>query len=224
MAMPGISTEYLAEQIQETNRRLTEAIDALRDEAAALRSGVAELKTDLKTEVAKINTSLSWAKRIGGTVATIITASVLGVLGLAYQVGHRVAQIEGSIAGLHRTTEELRADFKEVGRRVAQIEGTIAGLQKTTEELRADFKEVGRRVAQIEGTIAGLQKTTEELRADFKARDKLITDALAETRKTSEEVKASVKGQSTDMARIQRSLDRLEKRLAEMTKPSPTPR
>jgi len=55
--LPGISTEYLTQQIQETNRLLAEAIDAFRDETIALRGGLAELKTELKEEIGKINTS-----------------------------------------------------------------------------------------------------------------------------------------------------------------------
>ncbi len=162
--MPGISTEYLAEQIQETNRRLTGAIDALRDEAVALCGGIAELKA----EVGQINTSLHWMKLIGGSVAAIVTTVALGVMGLAFQVGHEVARIEG--------------------------------------------------------TVASLQKTTEELRSDFKARDKLVADALTETRKASEEARVGIKGQSADMARIQETLDRLENKLAEMMKPPFRPR
>jgi hypothetical protein len=160
MAMPGISTEYLAEQLQETNRRLTEAIDALRDEAVALRSGVAELNTDLKTELARINTSLSWAKWIGGTVATINTASVLGVPSLAYQVGHRVAQIEGTIAGLQRTTEELRADFKVQDNRNADA---LAETRKASKEVEVGVEGQSADIARIQQSSVRLENRLAEM-------------------------------------------------------------
>ena len=48
----SLTVTDLAEEVRETNRRLTAAIDALRTEV-----------TDLRVEVAKINTNLNWLKR-----------------------------------------------------------------------------------------------------------------------------------------------------------------
>jgi hypothetical protein len=132
----------LTVELQETNRRLTGAIDALRDEIGAL-----------KVEVAKINNNLSWAKWIGGSVAAIVTTGVIGVFGLAYQAGGQVAKIESSVAVLQRTTEEMKADFK--------------------------------------------------------ARDTLVAAVVADTRKMTEDVRSTIKGQSADMTRLQESLDRI---------------
>src|SRR4051794_13901429 len=123
--MPGISTEYLAEQIQETNRRLTEAIDSLRDEAVALRGGIAELRTDLKTEIGKINASLYWMKLIGGSVAAIRTTAALGVMGLAFQAGHETGRIEAVLASLQKITQELGSDFKARDNLVADALGEM---------------------------------------------------------------------------------------------------
>jgi hypothetical protein len=60
--MPGLSSEYLAQQIQQTNRRLAEAIDAFRHETIAPRGAIA----DLDAEIGKINTSLCWISLRGG--------------------------------------------------------------------------------------------------------------------------------------------------------------
>ena len=69
--------------------------------------------------------------------------------------------------------------------------------------------QAGERVAAIESAVTSLQKSTEEFRTDFKARDKQAIDAVAEARKASEDLRVSVKAQSSDLASIQESMYRL---------------
>src|SRR4051812_12772754 len=107
--MPLTAAE-LTTELQETNRRLTDAIDGLRTEVAELRK-----------DVARINTSLNWARAIGG----IIAASAVSLLILAFGVAHRATQIEDAVATLQKDTAELKADFRARDDRLSQALGRI---------------------------------------------------------------------------------------------------
>ncbi len=65
------------------------------------------------------------------------------------------------------------------------------------------------KVAQIEGAVASLQKDSTELRQEFKEARKTFGDEL--------------KAQSGNSSKIQESLDRIEKGLAQIQPPHPKP-
>ena len=64
----------LAEEVRETNRRLTDAIEGLREEFSGLRKEFSEFRKD----VAVTNNSLGWVIKIG----TSLVACMLGILTL----------------------------------------------------------------------------------------------------------------------------------------------
>jgi prefoldin subunit 5 len=112
----SLTVTDLAEEVRETNRRLTAAIDALRTEV-----------TDLRVEVAKINTNLNWLKGIG----RIVAGSAVAVLILVGTGVYRFGRVETAIAELQRDT----------GERFGRVETSIASLQRDTGELRKDATE-----------------------------------------------------------------------------------
>ena len=112
----SLTVTDLAEEVRETNRRLTAAIDALRTEV-----------TDLRIEVAKINTNLNWLKGIG----RIVAGSAVAVLILVGTGVYRFGRVETAIAELQRDT----------GGGFGRVETSIGNLQRDTGELRKDATE-----------------------------------------------------------------------------------
>jgi outer membrane murein-binding lipoprotein Lpp len=117
----SLTVTHLAEEVRESNRRLTAAIDALRSEAE-----------DLRVEVAKINTSLNWMKGIGRVVAGSAVAILIlvgtGVCGFG-RVESEIARLGGDVIQLRKDTTELRAEFKarddRLGRTLERIEKAL---------------------------------------------------------------------------------------------------
>ena len=102
----SLTVTDLAEEVRETNRRLTAAIDALRTETE-----------DLRVEVARINTSMSWMKGIGAVVAGSAFAIVVLVGTGIYRFGH----VEGAITRLERDVGQLRGDMDQLKRDGAEL-------------------------------------------------------------------------------------------------------
>jgi prefoldin subunit 5 len=122
MIMP-LTVSGLADEVRDTNRRLTAAIDGLRNELA-----------DLRVQVAEINTNLKWARGIGRIIAgSAVAIAVLVGTGI-YRFGH----VENPIAELQRDTAELRKDTAE----------HRAELRKDIAEIKADLKARDDRLSQ----------------------------------------------------------------------------
>lgn len=116
--MPLTAAELTVE-VQETNRRLTEAIHSL------------------NVEVARINTSLNWAKGIGAS----LLGCALGILAFAYRVDQKATRGELAVAGLATSVAglasdvaafkaETRASFAELNARDRQVLEALARLEK----------------------------------------------------------------------------------------------
>ena len=125
----SLTVTELAEEVRESNRRLTAAIDALRSEAE-----------DLRVEVAKINTSLNWMKGIGRVVA----GSALAIVILVGTGVYRFGLVEGEIAGLRKDMDQVKKDVAEsraeVKSDIAKLRGDTDQLRKDTAELRAEVR------------------------------------------------------------------------------------
>ncbi len=115
----SLTVTELAEEVRESNRRLTAAIDALRGETE-----------DLRVEVAKINTSLGWMKGVGGVVAGSALAIAVLVGTGVYRFGH----VEGEIAGLRGDMDQVRKDTAELRAEVKarddRLSGTLERIEK----------------------------------------------------------------------------------------------
>jgi predicted nucleic acid-binding Zn-ribbon protein len=144
----------------------------------------------------------------------------LTVTELADEVRETNRHLADAIDALRNEISALKAEVGKINTNmgwVKKIGGSFAAIMTTAIfALLGVAYQAGGRLATIESSVSALeksnaaqQKATEELRADFKARDKLIADTVADTRKITEEVRLAIKGQSADMSRIQESLDRI---------------
>src|SRR5690349_3681046 len=100
----SLTVTELAEEVRETNRRLTAPIDPLRTAVS-----------DLRIEVAKINTNLNWLKGIGRIVAGSAIAVLILVGTGVYRFGRvetAIAELQRDTGGLRKDVTELRAEFK----------------------------------------------------------------------------------------------------------------
>jgi prefoldin subunit 5 len=95
----SLTVAELTDEVRDTNRRLTSAIDALRTEVA-----------DLRVEAARINANLGWLKGVG----RIVAGSTVGILILIGTGVYRFGHVENAIAELQRDTAELRKDTAEL--------------------------------------------------------------------------------------------------------------
>ena len=100
----SLTVTELADEVRETNRRLTDAIQGLRTEFSELRR-----------EVATTNNSLSWVIKIG----TSLVACMLGVLTFAYRVDQKATRTEEAVVALQANFAEFKADFKARDRQIA---------------------------------------------------------------------------------------------------------
>lgn len=158
MAGPSMTDRELADEIRETARHLTEAIDGLRREAA-------DFRTDIKVEVARINSSLAWMRAI----ATIAGISMLGLLTMVYQAGDKAGRIESTVITLQKTTEEIKADLKARDDRIAAIATTAQKAaeesRKATDDLKANLKghsdDMARLQAAVDHFNVGIDKINE---------------------------------------------------------------
>jgi hypothetical protein len=104
--MPGISTEYLAEQIEASNERLTKAIDDLTRKVEDGQKEFISFRLDLTDKLSAIRNSLSWAKGIAVLVALPV---VFGVAAWSCKAADRAARIEESVIALRDHAKEQDA-------------------------------------------------------------------------------------------------------------------
>jgi phage shock protein A len=116
-ATMALTVTELADEVRETNRRLTDAIQGLRTEVAELRK-----------EAATTNNSLNWMVRIGAS----LLACMLGILGYAYRVDQKATRTEEAVIALQANVTEFKADFKA---RDKQIADSLAALQKDSRQI-----------------------------------------------------------------------------------------
>jgi hypothetical protein len=109
----ALTVTELADEVRDTNRRLTDAIQGLRTEVHELR-----------TEVAKINTSLNWAKGIGAS----LFACALGILTFAYRVDQNVTHLEDAVSTLQKDSAENKA-------KQDQVAESLGALQKDSRQI-----------------------------------------------------------------------------------------
>jgi predicted nucleic acid-binding Zn-ribbon protein len=140
-----LTVTELAEEVRDTHRELAGAIKELRGELSALR-----------VDVAKINTSLGWAKGIG----MILAGSAVTILILAFSVAHRATQLEDAVFAIQKDFADFKKDFAD---------------------FKVDYKA---RDKQIADSLASLQANLVELKADFNARDKHVAESLNRIEKT----------------------------------------
>ncbi len=114
----ALTVQDLAEEVRETNRRLTDAIDRL-----------TTMVQSLDVRVAVIEDRLGSIRKIGWTLALW----ALGMLGSAFYVVHRSAQIESTVVVLQRDAVDRKADLKErddrLNRTLERIEKALAQNQ-----------------------------------------------------------------------------------------------
>ncbi len=126
----SLTVTELAEEVRESNRRLTAAIDALRSEAE-----------DLRVEVTKINTSLN---RMRG-IARVVAGSAVAILILVGTGVYRFGHVEGEITRLGGDIKQLRTDMDQVRKDTAEwraeIKGDLAKLRGDTDQVRKDTAE-----------------------------------------------------------------------------------
>jgi hypothetical protein len=107
LVMPGISTEYLAEQIEASNDRLTKAIDDLARKVEDGQKEFIQFRLDLTDKLSAIQNSLSWAK---GIAVLVVLPVVFGVVAWSYKAADRAARIEESVIALrdHAKDQDAR--------------------------------------------------------------------------------------------------------------------
>lgn len=127
MTMPPTVTE-LAEEVRESNRHFSAAIDGLREETKELR-----------VEVAKINNSIGWFKSIGAIVAGSAFAMLILVGTGIYRFGH----VEAEITGLGNDMNQLKRDMDQVKRNMTELR----------DEFRARDDRLGRVLDRIEKAL-----------------------------------------------------------------------
>jgi hypothetical protein len=113
----ALTVTELADEVRETNRRLTDAIQGLRSEVA-----------DLRKDIATTNNSLGWVVKIGAS----LLACMLGILGYAYRVDQKATRTEEVVAALQTDFAEFKADFKARDR---QVTDSLTALQKDSRQI-----------------------------------------------------------------------------------------
>ncbi len=142
----SLTVAELADEVRETNRRLTDAIQALRTEVSELRK-----------EVATTNNSLGWVIKIG----TSLVACTLGILTFAYRVDQRASRTEEAVVALEANFAEFKADFKA---RDQQLADSLAGLQK-------DSRTTDGRLDRAQDSLDRIEKTLAQTRPAKSARE-----------------------------------------------------
>ncbi len=107
--MPGISTEYLAEQIEASNTRLTKSLDDLTRKLEEGQKEFYQFRLELTDKLSAIQNSLAWAK---GIAVLVVLPVVLGLVTYSYKAADRAARIEVSIIALkdHAKGQDERID------------------------------------------------------------------------------------------------------------------
>jgi hypothetical protein len=139
--MPGIPTEYLAEQIQETNRRLVESNERLADEIHTLGGTVGTLggridalggrvevtrelgavRAEIGKKLGTINVTLErMERRLNHAVSetkwltSILTPVILGLIGTAFWLTWHAAKLDSRVEWLEsRQAQAPRAGQAE---------------------------------------------------------------------------------------------------------------
>jgi len=145
VAIMSLTVTELAEEVRESNKRLTAATQELRTDLRDFRKEFVELRL----EGAKINTSLRWAKAIG----TVLAGAALTGLWYTYQAVRHVTALEASVAILQQDS--------------AQIKGVVLALQKDTAVLQSDSKA---RDAQFSKALESLDRIEKALAQGNRAR------------------------------------------------------
>jgi hypothetical protein len=115
----ALTVTDLAEEVRESNRRLTAAIEALNSEVG-----------DVRVEVARINTNLNWPRGIGPIVAgSAVAIPILVGAGVYrfWRVESEIAKLQGDTSQVKNDTAELRDDFKTRDERLSR---TLERIEK----------------------------------------------------------------------------------------------
>jgi primosomal protein N'' len=118
----SLTVTELAEEVRESNRRLTETIDRLGGTVHDLEVAVRKLLT----RVAFIDDRLASPRK----AAWALALWALGMLGSAFYVAHRATQLEDTVAALQTNFAEFKADSKA---RDKQIADSLAALQSSSQ-------------------------------------------------------------------------------------------
>ena len=102
--MPGISTEYLAEQIEATNERIARGIEDLNRKADEGQKEFIAFRLDLTDKLSAIRNSLGWVK---GIAVAVIVPSALAIAAFSYTALDRAARWK-SRSSPGRTTPRSR--------------------------------------------------------------------------------------------------------------------
>ncbi len=152
----SLTVTDLAEEVRESNRRLTEAIQELRVEFHALRGDIIEIKTSLKL-----------AKWIG---AILVGAALTG-LWHSYQAVRLVTRIESDVVALRRdfariegAVGTLQQDNVETKSNLAGLKSDVASLKSNTAEMGADIKNQAGQSAKVLESLDRIEKRLAQTR------------------------------------------------------------
>src|SRR5437773_12078083 len=100
----ALTVTELAEEVRESNKRLTDTVQRLADSVHELEGAIRRLEF----QAVVINEGLATIRKIGWAVA----AGFIGLLGSGFSIAYRAGQIENSVVALQRDSGELRTDLK----------------------------------------------------------------------------------------------------------------
>ena len=121
----SLTVTELADEVRDMNRRLTDAVQKRADSVQRL-----EVRT------ADIADRLGSIRKIGWTVAM----TAIGLLGSAFYVVHRAAQIEDAVVALQKDSSQIKVAVVTLEKDFGRIEGAVVGLQKDCAEMRNDSR------------------------------------------------------------------------------------
>lgn len=125
------------------------------------------------------------------------------------RLGDVIDTIHSEGTALRGEIGSLRTDIGKINTSLAWMKGISGIVGASLVGMGVIIYQAGERTGQMAQAIASLQKASDELRHDSKTRDSEVADAIVESRKITEDVRKSMKGQGEDMSRIQTTLDRL---------------
>lgn len=126
--MPGISTEYLAEQIEASNERLTKAIEDLTRKVEEGQKEFVAFRLDVTKSVHDFGNDLKWVKRIGAFVATLLVAAIFG----AGRVIWDASAVNAEVKQQGKVLEEVRSEVKQQGARLDAMDRKLDTLLSRT--------------------------------------------------------------------------------------------
>jgi len=166
--MPGISTEYLAEQIKETNQRLERTESRFADAIERLR----EATQRSEVQVTEINVNLRYFRKIGWTLA----GCALGVLGSSFYAAYRAGQIEGTVIALQKDSGRIEGAVLALQKDSSETKGAVLGLQKDSSEIKGAVLGLQKDIARVDGAIVATRK-------DSQARGDRLVESLGRIEK-----------------------------------------